>query len=199
MGSESGKAYARRLREGYFERIFVGQGIDIGCGDDPVTPYCLAWDKPHGDAQHLPGLAPESFDWVYSSHCLEDLPDPRRALLRWWDILRPGGHLLVVVPDEDLYEQGQWPSRYNGDHRWTFTVHKSQSWSPVSINLADIVAELPMHQVIWTRMCDYGYDYNGGIWDRTTTDAEAHIEVCIRKLGIPRVSVRTLPSHERLK
>jgi SAM-dependent methyltransferase len=182
MGQETSKAYARRLREGYFERLFRGCGIDVGCGEDPATPDCIHWDKPQGDAQELPGVAAASFDWVYSSHCLEDLPDPRRALARWWEVLRPGGTLLVVVPDEDLYEQGHWPSRFNGDHRWTFTIHKSRSWSPVSLNLAELVAALPGQQVLWLRTIDAGYDYAGGVWDRTSGAAEAHIEACARKL-----------------
>jgi len=181
VGKETAKAYERRLREGYFEHVFVGSGIDIGCGDDPVTPDCLHWDKAQGDAQTLPGLEPETFDWVYSSHCLEDLSDLEAALLRWWEVLKPGGKLLVVVPDEDLYEQGQWPSRYNGDHRWTFTVQKDQSWSPVSRNLSDLVRILPGHSTLWLRRIDAGYDYSGGVWDRTGGPGEAHIEALVQK------------------
>jgi SAM-dependent methyltransferase len=181
MGKESAKSYARRLREGYFRTIFVGEGIDIGCGDDPVTPDCVRWDLEQGDAQELPGIPAARFDWVYSSHCLEDVPDPRRALARWWEVLKPGGHLLVAVPDEDLYEQGQWPSRFNRMHRWSFTIHKSRSWSPVSLSLAELVAELPDHRVLWLRTCDSGYDYTGGTWDRTHGQAEAQIEALVRK------------------
>jgi len=184
MAHETTKAYPRRLAEGYFHTIFVGHGIDIGCGDDPIRPDCVRWDVEQGDAQELVAGVPSAhFDWVYSSHCLEHLTSPWRAVHRWWDILRPGGHLFVVVPDEDLYEQGQWPSRFNTGHRWTFTVHKSRSWSPVSVNLAELVATLPGHQVRWLRTCDYGYDYNGGVWDRTAGPAEAHIEVLVRKVG----------------
>lgn len=183
MGKETSKAKERRTGEGYFERYLVGAGIDIGCGDDPVTPDCVRWDIGEGDAQELPGLAAESFDWVYSSHCLEHLPNPAAALLRWWEVLKPGGHMLVVVPDEDLYEQGCWPSRYNGSHTHTFTAHKSRSWSPVSLNLADLAAALPGHRVLWIRTLDCGYDYAGGIWDRTAGPAEAHIELLAQKVG----------------
>lgn len=182
MGRETSKAYPRRLREGYFQTVLDGRGIDVGCGDDPVTPDCVQWDLPQGDAQELPGLPGAAFDWVYSSHCLEDLSDPRRALARWWEVLRSGGHLLVVVPDEDLYEQGSWPSRFNAGHRWTFTVLKSRSWSPVSLNLAELLAELPGGQVRWLKLCDAGYDYGGGVWDRTHGPAEAAIEGCVRKV-----------------
>jgi SAM-dependent methyltransferase len=183
MGQETSKARPRRLQEGYFRTVFIGRGIDIGCGDDPVTSDCLHWDRQQGDAQTLPGVPGNAFDWVYSSHCLEHLPDPWRALLRWWELLRPGGQLLVVVPDEDLYEQGCWPSRFNPEHRWTFTLHKTHSWSPVSINLADLVATLPGHRVRWLRTCDYGYDYAGGVWDRTGGPAEAHLEALVQKMG----------------
>lgn len=183
MSGESRKARARREREGYFAWLFVGQGIDIGCGDDPVTDDGLRWDLPQGDAQDLVGVLPESFDWVYSSHCLEHLPDPRRAVRRWWEVRRPGGRMLLIVPDEDLYEQGAWPSRFNPDHKWTFTIHKSASWSPVSLNLSDLVASLPEHQLGWLRTCDAGYDDAGGVWDRTGGSAEAHIEALILKRG----------------
>lgn len=181
MGHESSKSRERRERDGYFERYLVGRGIDIGCGDDPVTPDCLQWDIGQGDAMTLPGVPAYAFDWIYSSHCLEDLPDPMRAIHRWWEVLRPGGHLLVVVPDEDLYEQGQWPSRFNAGHRWSFTIHKSASWSPASINLADLVAALPGHRVLWIKTCDAGYDHTGGVWDRTHGPAEAHIEALVQK------------------
>jgi SAM-dependent methyltransferase len=185
MGKETRKCGERRRREGYFETVFVGRGIDIGCGDDPVTEDCEHWDLPQGDAQELAGVEAETFDWVYSSHCLEHMRDARAALKRWWEVVKPGGHLLVVVPDEDLYEQGCWPSRYNGDHKHTFTVSKDLSWSPASINLAELVAELPNRRVLWIRTCDNGYDYSGGVWDRTGGPAEAHIEVLVRKLPPP--------------
>jgi ADP-heptose:LPS heptosyltransferase len=194
MGRETSKAFDRRRQEGYFTRFLTGRGIDIGCGDDPITPDCLAWDQAQGDAQTLPGLAPAQFDWVYSSHCLEDLPAPRSALRRWWEVLKPGGYLLVSVPDEDLYEQGQWPSRFNGDHRWTFTIHKSGSWSPRSLNLADLLAELPGHRIRSLRTCDAGYDPSGGVWDRTHGPAEAALEALVWKCPADAPESRPCPA-----
>ena len=48
------------------------------------------------------------FDFVFSSHCLEHMQDPVKcpSLRDWWQLVRPGGVLIVIVPDEDLYEQG---------------------------------------------------------------------------------------------
>jgi SAM-dependent methyltransferase len=183
MSKETSKASTRRRREGYFDTVFVGRGIDIGCGDDPVTPDCIHWDLPQGDAQELAGVPTDWFDWVYSSHCLEHLVDPQRAVSRWWEVLRPNGRLLIVVPDEDLYEQGIWPSRFNPDHKWSFTIHKSRSWCPRSVNLVDLVARPPDHRVRWLRTCDAGYDYSRGVWDRTGGSVEAHLEALVEKLA----------------
>jgi hypothetical protein len=64
----------------------------------------------------------------------------------------------VIVPDEDLYEQGIWPSRFNSDHKWTFTIAKHASWSPVSINLLDLAKSLPDGELVDIRLFDHGYD-----------------------------------------
>ena len=184
MSYETSKASPRRRREGYFDRFFMGRGIDIGAGDDPILPIgpdCLFWDLAQGDAQLLAGIPENYFDWVYSSHCLEHLRNPYQAIQRWWAVLKPGGWLLVVVPDEDLYEQGNWPSLFNSDHKWTFTAHKTHSWSPVSVNVTDLVSGLPGHRLEWIRTISEGYDFSEGVWDRTTGAAEANIEVLVRK------------------
>lgn len=51
---------------------------------------------------------------------------------------RPGGHLVVTAPDEDLCEHGPWPSRFNGDHKWSFTIHKPQSPLPTRVDVLDL-------------------------------------------------------------
>lgn len=185
MGYETSKARPRRERDGYFSRYFVGKGIDIGCLDDPVTPDCFKCDLPDCDGQLLVGHPSEHYDWVYSSHCLEHIPDPWAAVLRWWEVLKPGGHLLFEVPDEDLYEQEHWPSAFNGGHLHSFTVSKDRSWSPASINLTDLIATLPNRRVLWFRTYDTGYNHDPalGLYDRTLHDkAEAAVEVCVQKL-----------------
>ena len=44
-----------------------------------------------GDAQHLEGIAPASFDVLTASAVVPYLPDPPSALRRWREVLRPGG------------------------------------------------------------------------------------------------------------
>ena len=71
------------------------------------------------------------------------MKNPYDAIHEWWKIVKEGGYLYVVVPDEDLYEQGVFPSRWNADHKFTFTIYKNESWSNNSINVLDIIKSIP--------------------------------------------------------
>jgi SAM-dependent methyltransferase len=138
--------------------VLKGKGIDIGCGKDPVAPDVRRFDIKDGDANEITKYVNDSFDFVYSSHCLEHMRDPKDAILGWWHLVRVGGHLFFTVPDEDLYEQGVFPSRFNRDHKATFTIFKETSWSPASINVADLARSLPNGQLISLVLQDQGYD-----------------------------------------
>lgn len=138
--------------------VLTGKGIDIGCGKDPVMPDVKRFDLEDGDANEITKYVHEQFDYVYSSHCLEHMYDPRKTILDWWSLVKVGGHLFFMVPDEDLYEQGVFPSRFNPDHKATFTISKAQSWSPVSINVLDLVKTLPNGEVVSLVLQDQGYD-----------------------------------------
>lgn len=138
--------------------VLAGRGIDIGCGPDPVLPDCRRFDMADGDANQVSRFVQDQFDFVYSSHCLEHMHNPRVTLLDWWKLVKPGGHLFVLVPDEDLYEQGVFPSRFNDDHKATFTISKSASWSPKSINVLDLANSLPGGQLVSLQLQDRGYD-----------------------------------------
>ncbi len=148
---EQSKAAKRRVTQpAFLTRYFVGSGLDIGAGPDGLSRYCGVfpllhavrdWDLADGDAQYLRGVADGSVDFLHASHCLEHMRDPRVALANWLRVVRPGGHLIITVPDEDMYERGVWPSRRNSDHKWTFTAAKRESWSPVSVSLIDLARE----------------------------------------------------------
>lgn len=147
---EQSKAAKRRYNIGAFhQRYFVGHGIDIGGKPDLLSQYinifpCMqsvkTWDLEDGDAQFLEGVPDQSFDFVHASHCLEHLNDPIQSLSNWIRVTKQGGYLIITIPDEDMYEQGCFLSRYNADHKWTFTMFKEQSWSPRSINVLELVA-----------------------------------------------------------
>ena len=105
MSQETKKT--NRLRdESFFLSYLQGSVLDIGAGDNKVTEDAVAFDIDSGDAQNiLEHVEPESFDSVYSSHCLEHMRDAGAAISQWWEIVQPGGYMIIIVPDEDLYEQ----------------------------------------------------------------------------------------------
>ena len=140
------------------ELVLSGNGIDIGCGTDPVTPSARCFDLSDGDANRITEYVTEQFDFVFSSHCLEHMLNPKNALLEWYQLVKPGGFLFFIVPDEDLYEQGVFPSRFNSDHKSTFTISKAKSWSPKSYNVFDLARELPGGEIVKMQLNDIGYN-----------------------------------------
>lgn len=81
------------------------------------------------------------------------------ALSNWWRLVKPGGYLILVVPDEDLYEQGIWPSIFNNDHKATFRLDKVETWSPISYEIRSLIASLSNAEIIEAERQDAGYDY----------------------------------------
>ena len=97
-----------------------GRGIDVGCGHRKVVPGCIGVDlTPRGEAGAHGVVAGRSsvadvqssgddlhmfrdgeLDYVVSRHNLEHYVDVVKTLLEWRRVLRPGGVLAVVVPDE---------------------------------------------------------------------------------------------------
>jgi SAM-dependent methyltransferase len=158
---ESEKTNARRTAD-FIATYLTGRIIDIGSGSDPVTASAERFDVGEGDANEILKFRPaQSYDCVYSSHCLEHMKHPLSALKQWWALVKPGGYLVLVVPHEDLYEQGYWPSLFNRDHKATFRISKSNatSWSPVSIDLHEAVSLLPESEIISEEIQHDGYDY----------------------------------------
>lgn len=51
------------------------------------------------DITTLPSFEPGSVDSIYGGHIIEHLTDPMAALLRWFEILRPGGDITLSCPD----------------------------------------------------------------------------------------------------
>ncbi len=193
MTDETTKSRLRRLSDDRFvNRYFVGDGIDIGCGSDPLSKHTniytniksvKPWDLQDGDAQYMHGVADNTFDFVHSSHCLEHMRNPVKALSNWIRICKPGGHLVITIPEEDLYEQGMWPSTFNRDHKTTWTIAKKKSWSPVSINLIEFLYTFLEHiEIIKIELIDHKFKYGIGRVDQTDGgDSESAIEFIIKK------------------
>jgi SAM-dependent methyltransferase len=186
---ETFKCYDLRKERGDFANFLKGNGIDIGCGPDPLKVdkgTVRPWDLPDGDAQLMAGVPDASFDFVYSSHCLEHMRDVPESLKNWLRILKPGGILYVVVPDYMLYEKFTWPSRYNADHKQSFSfmitrqhTQRTNHWH-MNFDMYPLLTELGAEPLRMT-VEDKGYNYNAGVYDQTEFDALAQLCVVARK------------------
>lgn len=118
-----------------------GNGVDVGSGGDPVVPWAISLELPaaefarynaghepwgpvqwRGHAHDLP-FKDGTLDFVYSSHVLEDFLDWWPLLIEWARVLKPGGFLVILIPDRERWAaaiaRGQPP---NCEHRHEGTL-----------------------------------------------------------------------------
>lgn len=186
---EQSKAKARRVKDWRFaNRWMVGRGIDVGCGDDvlrkedwpkitEVVPYDIVLGNV--DAQFLPEIKDGEFDFLHSSHNLEHLKNTRVALTNWLRVVKPGGFVVVTAPDELLYEQGHWPSRFNESHLVSLTM-RSMPILPGSVNILHLLWKLAVDVEHLTLLTE-NWDPAKLGQDQTLLDAECSIEFVVRK------------------
>jgi len=191
--NETSKAMRRRMVEdelGIFNwgEIINGDGIDVGCGPDKVwDDNCIAFDQEQGDANKISEYFTRKFDYLHASQCLEHMHDPYAAIVEWLKIVKKGGHAIISIPDWTLYEGRVWPSRYNPDHKstWSFTFESSPSKH--HINIYKFLTKLS-HICYAKRvmLIDNNYDYSvSPNTDQTFEESngvEAFIEMVLCKL-----------------
>lgn len=191
MSSEASKAMARRSVEEY-GRFFRGKGIDIGSGPDSIEKWAgkftgmesvRSWDLKDGDAQYLATVPDDSYDFVHSSHCLEHMREWDIALSNWTRVVKPGGFLIITIPDWVMYEHRMWPSRFNGDHKWAFSMTEGSIKAPVVLITKDQLehAGFIVHK-LWTVTDNFDTSLPIQI-DQTAyvTNAECAIEMVLEK------------------
>lgn len=140
MGSSFGNGPIRN----HLIQYCIGNGLDIGFGGYPISPTAITLDKPDcvhkgnlsGDAGNLHWFRDGVLDYVFSAHCLEDAEDTVAWLREWWRVLRPGGHLVLFLPDQVAYERhcrtaGVEPNGAHKHHDFSLEyvkkcLHKSQ-------------------------------------------------------------------------
>lgn len=192
--NEQSKAAKRRFNDGNFHsKYFRGVGIDIGAGNDtlgnnihafPGIRRVKAWDMPDGDAQHLETITNNQYDFAHSSHSLEHMVDWKIALDNWIRVVKPGGYIVITVPEESMYEKNVWPSQFNSDHKWSFTMRNDSSM-PKSVNVLDLAKYVNDRATVEKIELINQFYYNEGIdpaVDQTLLpNTECCIEIILRK------------------
>jgi SAM-dependent methyltransferase len=93
-----------------------GNGLDVGCGYQKIGA-CVGIDLvPWGNSCNARGslsqadwsfditelpLKDGTMDFVFSSHVLEHVDEPAKAIEEWLRVLKSGGYLLMLIPDID--------------------------------------------------------------------------------------------------
>jgi SAM-dependent methyltransferase len=190
---ETSKATERRKEEGgIWNSVFIGKGIDVGSGDDPLVwggTEIKTFDIEDGDANVIADyFEPESFDFLHASQCLEHMHNPYEALDNWSKVVKVGGHLVVTIPDFVLYEKLNFPSIWNPDHKSTWSSFVKGSWAPYHVYIPQLVERLEKSwgKVKIARLVDRNYDYYLGTHVDQTFDFEDRVE-CFQELVIEKV------------
>lgn len=113
---------------GALERVARGVVLDVGCGEKPYRACASTATKwigldvdsnsqadLHGTAESIP-LPPESVDTILCTQVLEHVPHPWLAVGEFQRVLRPGGVLILTVPQ-------YWPLHEEPHDFFRFTTH----------------------------------------------------------------------------
>lgn len=113
------EGFAAQFAIPYAQKVCKGVGFDIGCNrpewsfpgsvkiDPLINPLFNAFDLPKYQV-----------DYIFSSHCLEHLPNWVDALDLWHEHLKQGGVLFLYLPD---FSQVYWRPWHNRKHTICFT------------------------------------------------------------------------------
>jgi len=185
MSFETTKAMKRRFAEhdagGFHWRdVFRGQMLDVGCGPDKLKfDTCIGFDEENGDANHLSDYFPaNSLHVLHGSHVLEHMADPRAALRDWLTLVKPGGYVVQTVPDIGAYERFEYPSKYNPDHRSSWSMIYLGSCFPIHCHIPTFLADFSsVAEVLLARYVEVGYDWKLGRHIDQTMPVEAGVEI----------------------
>jgi SAM-dependent methyltransferase len=82
------------------EALIAAEGA--GLRADGVDPETIVAVDVVADAERLAGIPDRSLDFAIAIHVLEHLEDPVQALTNLVRVVRPGGRVLIVLPDPRL-------------------------------------------------------------------------------------------------
>jgi SAM-dependent methyltransferase len=126
----------------------TGAGLDIGADRWPYPGAMPVFNEPHRNAYLLDDIPDASQDYVHSSHCLEHLERWQDALKLWVTKLKPGGHLFLYLPHEDMKLWNPGSPWVKDHHKWQPTV---AVLNPFIISLGlRLIAFNPGHDHYWS-------------------------------------------------
>ena len=103
----------------FAKHVCKGTGYDIGCNrKEWAFPGATLIDDVFDDPWDAYNLPPEKVDYIFSSHCLEHLPNWVDALQYWIKKLNTPGVLFLYLPHKD---QKYWKPWHNRKHIHYFT------------------------------------------------------------------------------
>lgn len=123
------EGFAAQFAFPFANKLCHGVGVDVGCNRlewmlpntegrvvAPVDPVLHETEeyyrgKPVQDAYNFHG---DDLDFIFSSHCLEHLPDWVKALEYWHSKLKSGGIVFLYLPNMD--SQNYWRPWNNRKH-----------------------------------------------------------------------------------
>lgn len=162
------RALLRRLKDAQVRGLVVRPGarfLDVGCGDGRFLEFArdlgldVAGVEPGAGAKRaqargldvregtlLDARFPDAaFDVVAFNHSFEHVPDPEATLREASRILRPGGLVVVAVPNAD-----SWAARRFGEHWAQLDAPRHlYGWSPRTLGLLGARVGLEVARVRW--------------------------------------------------
>ncbi len=98
----------------FAQQVCKGIGYDVGYNNPAWKfPGAIGVDLGDGTGYHADNLPADQVDYIFSSHCLEHVPDWVATLNHWTDRLKEGGVLFLYLPD---YSQTYWRPWNNRKH-----------------------------------------------------------------------------------
>ena len=91
--------FAARFAFPFAKEVCKGIGYDIGCNrPEWCLENAIPIDKIIHDEWEAMNLPPQQVDFIFSSHCLEHLPNWCEALDYWLEHIKKGGVLFLYLP-----------------------------------------------------------------------------------------------------
>ncbi|MBI5078285.1 MAG: methyltransferase domain-containing protein [Candidatus Yonathbacteria bacterium] len=133
-----------------------GRGLDIGGFDNSVFPGAQAINVVIPDKFDAYNLPAGKFDFIFSSHTLEHLPDYVRALMYWKEHLKEiDGVLFLYLPHPDMV---CWLPQNNKKH---FHMFYPKDMERLLLDLGFVDVIVSERDLYWS-FCAVAFTRNNG-------------------------------------